>query len=206
MNKFKLVYFNGRGLAELTRLAFAYLGVPYEDVRIERENWDQVKPTTPWSQLPVLHVIDHKVVIGQSGAIARYVARLGGIGGSTPEESAAVESICDAVHDLMQQLAKARFYGTEEDKKKASEDNVNIHIPSWAARFEKHLPDESDLLFVGSKVTLADLAVYRVFSEILQTCDPKALSSFPKLQKHIEKVGSIPTIAAWVAKRPDTLL
>ena len=43
MPTYKLTYFNGRGRAEITRLIFAAAGVPYEDVRIEKEAWPAVK-------------------------------------------------------------------------------------------------------------------------------------------------------------------
>ena len=42
---YKLTYFNGRGRAELGRLIFAQAGVQYEDVRIERADWLQLKPS-----------------------------------------------------------------------------------------------------------------------------------------------------------------
>jgi len=50
---YKLTYFNGRGRAELSRLIFAQAGVEYEDVRIERADWLQLKP----SQSYLLHGI-----------------------------------------------------------------------------------------------------------------------------------------------------
>ena len=50
---YKLTYFNGRGRAELSRLIFAQAGVQYEDVRIERADWLQLKP----SQSYLLHGI-----------------------------------------------------------------------------------------------------------------------------------------------------
>jgi len=42
---YKLTYFNGRGRAELCRLIFAQAGVQYEDVRIERGQWLELKPS-----------------------------------------------------------------------------------------------------------------------------------------------------------------
>ena len=44
MPKYKLIYFNGRGRAELTRLVFAQAGVEYEDCRITKEEWSKIKP------------------------------------------------------------------------------------------------------------------------------------------------------------------
>jgi len=42
---YRLTYFNGRGRAELIRMIFAQAGVAYEDVRIERAEWPQLKPS-----------------------------------------------------------------------------------------------------------------------------------------------------------------
>lgn len=45
MSEYKLTYFDGQGKAEIIRLIFAAAGVDYEDVRIPREKWSEVKPT-----------------------------------------------------------------------------------------------------------------------------------------------------------------
>ena len=63
----RLLYFPCRGRAELTRLLFAYGGMPYEDVRIPLADWRAeggAKTTAPFSQLPVLEVsIQRKSII-----------------------------------------------------------------------------------------------------------------------------------------------
>ncbi|KAK6994499.1 glutathione S-transferase 6 [Biomphalaria glabrata] len=69
----KLIYFNGRGRAELSRLILAVAGQKYEDVRIVGENWPAEKSKTPFGQLPVLEVDGQ--TFGQSLAIATYLAR-----------------------------------------------------------------------------------------------------------------------------------
>ena len=45
MPNYKLTYFNGRGRAEAIRIIFEVAGVEYEDVRIEREAWPELKPS-----------------------------------------------------------------------------------------------------------------------------------------------------------------
>ena len=41
----KLTYFNARGRAESSRLMLAYAGQDYEDHRIAREEWADLKPS-----------------------------------------------------------------------------------------------------------------------------------------------------------------
>ena len=41
----KLTYFNARGRAESSRLMLAYAGKDYEDHRIAREEWADLKPS-----------------------------------------------------------------------------------------------------------------------------------------------------------------
>lgn len=40
---YKLIYFNIKGLAEMTRLVFAAAGVAYEDCRMSREEFPELK-------------------------------------------------------------------------------------------------------------------------------------------------------------------
>lgn len=40
---YRLIYFNARGRAEHIRFIFAYAGVEYEDERIPREKWPELK-------------------------------------------------------------------------------------------------------------------------------------------------------------------
>jgi hypothetical protein len=41
---YKLTYFNVKGLGEPIRFLFAYGGIEFEDFRIEKQEWPQIKP------------------------------------------------------------------------------------------------------------------------------------------------------------------
>lgn len=42
---YKLRYFDTRGRAELIRLTFAALGLPYTDIRVKKSEWAEMKPS-----------------------------------------------------------------------------------------------------------------------------------------------------------------
>lgn len=53
-DKPKVVYFDGAGMAEFIRLTFVVGGIEFEDVRLTKEQWAEVKPLTPFGHLPVI--------------------------------------------------------------------------------------------------------------------------------------------------------
>lgn len=48
MAEYKLIYFNGKGIAELSRFLFLTAEVPYEDFRFEKEDWPPIKEKMPF--------------------------------------------------------------------------------------------------------------------------------------------------------------
>jgi len=72
-SKLKLVYFDGKGRAEVARLILAAAGKEYEDIRLAEENWNtdtKYKPLAPFGQVPFLDV-DGKIY-AQSLAIKNF--------------------------------------------------------------------------------------------------------------------------------------
>ena len=58
MTKIKLTYFDIEGAAEPVRLALALAGKEYEDDRVKFPDWKDLKPKTPYGQLPVMTIDD----------------------------------------------------------------------------------------------------------------------------------------------------
>ena len=58
MTEYKLTYFNARGIAEPIRYILALAEIPYEDNRIEKEQWPELKSSknifTKLSYVPIL--------------------------------------------------------------------------------------------------------------------------------------------------------
>jgi prostaglandin-H2 D-isomerase / glutathione transferase len=88
----KLTYFNLKALGHPIRLALAAGKVNFEEHKVEFAEWPALKATMPFGQLPVL-TIDGKTHISQSGAILRYVGRLGGLYPTHPVDAALVDMV-----------------------------------------------------------------------------------------------------------------
>src|SRR5690349_8472209 len=100
MSKPKLVYFDApvsRG--EECRLALHVAGVDFQDVRIKREEWAALKPTTPFGGLPVFEVAGH-APLAQSNAILVLIGRAHGLHPKDNFEAARHEAILAYAEEL----------------------------------------------------------------------------------------------------------
>jgi glutathione S-transferase len=204
MPSYKLTYFNLRGKGEICRLIFAAAGVPYEDVRVDRPQWLELKPTTPFGQIPVLEV--EGVKLCQSKAIARYLAGEFGFAGETALDRARVDMIVDCVEDVMKP-ALTFFFEQDEIKKVELKDKfVKETLPTNLQSFEKLLKENKggDSYFVGDKMTWADISFIDLCARMGSFQVEMPFGDFPKLKALRERVESTPKIAEWIKKRPVT--
>jgi len=201
-HKYKLVYFDGRGRAELVRWEFAYAGVDYEDKRIPHADWPNIKPTVPCGQLPYLEV-DGKP-LPQSLAIARFVARKNGLTGKDDWEAAQADAIVDYLGDALKPMA-AMFGEKDEAKKNALKETfVKEQIKPYLQGLERKLQEnEGKEYFVGSKPTWADFAVVVALDNVVGM-ENSILDTYPGLKAHSARVHELKGIKEWIAKRPVT--
>jgi len=202
MPALKYTYFNVKGRGETVRLLLAAGGMRYEDKRVEFAEWPALKPKTLWGTLPILEV-DGKS-IGQSMAIARYVAREGGFVGKNSFEQAQVEALVDQITDMRETLFGIK-QKPETEQAQAMKDfgektlaNVLPKLEALAAA-NKEKPG----VFIGGKMTIADVHFFSVF-EILMGKMPTALAAYPNLKKIFDGVAANPKIAEYIKKRPQT--
>ena len=83
MPEITLTYFNMEAAAEKVRLALVMTGTPFEDKRVNFEQWMDLKPSAKYGQLPLLTV--DGVQMAQSPALLRWVARKFGDGSLYPQ-------------------------------------------------------------------------------------------------------------------------
>merc|ERR1711875_123212 len=202
MSDIKLTYFNLKGRAELSRLILAQAGVKYEDCRIAREDWAQLKTSLPLGQLPVL-TVDGKT-IGQSITIARYLAKRFDLAGKTDLEAAQADQAVDALTDLMNNVAPI---GRERDETKKAEMKKKMEaetLPSWMKMMEGLLTKQGGNYFAGSQLTWADIAVYSSIDMMKNFVGEPDLSDCPNMKKLLKTVKNLPNIKKWEETRPDT--
>jgi glutathione S-transferase len=195
---YTLYYFPIRGRGEQIRLLFHALEVPFEDRRINREEFGRMRAEgvakVPFLQLPFLD--DDGFQLPQGPAILRYVAQKHGIVPSDPQQAALADAITIAAEDLRTKYF-ATFGGEDEAAKKQK---------FLASEFEgRYLPALERLLqgehFVGGKLTHADVAVWDVVDAVC-TFLGGSLEGFPKIAAHREAFAKRPSVAKWLEVRP----
>uniref|UniRef100_F1LCB6 glutathione transferase n=1 Tax=Ascaris suum TaxID=6253 RepID=F1LCB6_ASCSU len=149
-------------------MMFKLADVPFEDIRIFEDEWVELKPTTPFGQLPVLEFDGHK--LAQSFAINRYLARKFGFAGNDPLEEAFVDSIADAFNDFFRETIKTVVAAANDDV----EDKEAVYNETIVPAKEKLFPPLRQFLsksnsgyVVGKSLTWADLMISNYFA----TCE-----------------------------------
>mmetsp|Transcript_17368 Transcript_17368/g.36268 ORF Transcript_17368/g.36268 Transcript_17368/m.36268 type:complete len:247 (-) Transcript_17368:182-922(-) len=220
--KMKLTYFDIRGLAEVTRLLFAASKVDYEDKRfslsfgtpgdfstIQRAEFDAAvaagEMAAGMGKVPILEYKGVKV--GQSKAIERFVAKQVGMMGSGEIEELQVDALCCCVTDIKDAYKAAKEKG-KDDKEAAMKVWFGEALPEWLAKVEKTLPAAPGQWLVGSKMSLADVALYYFLLDPKGFFDDteaaaKALAGAPRLNAACQAVLADAGISEWVNnKRP----
>jgi len=206
MPLYTLVYFNGRGRAEVARLLFAQAAVRYEDKRLEGDEWPKLKPTTKTGSLPYLKIDGYE--LPQSMAIARFLAREFSMYGVNNLEMAKVDVILDTMEELLVAGGRMR-YGPDADKPKLYETLLEKAKSSFKLMSDL-LRESGTGWLVGKKVSVADFAAYHYCSLLLQFGSmgdgqlTKVYDDATGLAQHSERVASLPNIKDWIKKRPVT--
>lgn len=211
MVKYRLTYFNLRGRAEIPRLIFAVAGQEFEDVRIDGKNdWPSLKSKTPQGTLPILEIEESngcKVVIPQSMAICRHLARAFDMYGRNKSEMTSVDVVLDSIVDMRTQLYNIHTEIQKANKTKKDELERKIRnevLPRFLSIFNGIAKDNDKKAYlVSDSLTVADLALYDAFSMILQKFN-NVLDLAPNLKVKFQKVACNSKLKAWVEKRPKT--
>ncbi len=181
----KLTYFSVRGRAEPARLLLEMAGVPYEYVAMAVEPWiaGETKAwaleRTPFGQLPVLE--DGALVLCQSQAILRYLARKLSLYGDTLEQQARVDEVTETAHELFVDFAMfhwdKQFHERREEHRAATEKKLE----RLQAYFTRVRADAEHWVLPG-RFTMAD-AIMAFVLETSLPMHPGLLEGFPELYR-----------------------
>lgn len=230
----KLTYFNGRGLAETSRIIFAAAEVDFEDNRypltvidwatfkMERKEFDEDKASGKlWQsmdKLPFLEVDGE--VISQSKAIERFLATKFDMMGSTSLEAAKIDSLCECVRDFKDMYQKVRSASADE-KDEAKSKFFNETLVERLVAFNKivaisssspkqdnvfSFTDSEKLYAVGNKLSLADIIIYTFLVDFFDDKEliQKAYESCDKLKAIVHTVSKLEGVKKWLEIRPQT--
>ena len=196
--------------AEVTRLSLYISDIPFNDHRIEGDEYDEFKKTgklpngkiAPFKQLPVLEV-DGKI-FAQTGAIARYCGKLSGLYPKDDDyKSALIDQIIEAAQDINFLVTLSGRDKDPEKKKVARDILATRHLPKWFQYLENlNKQNEQSIYFVGKDLTIADLAIWRLLgwltSGLLDGVPTKILDIYPNLIKLRKEIYKNPKVIKWM--------
>ncbi|XP_059167449.1 glutathione S-transferase 1-like [Physella acuta] len=201
LESIKLIYFDGRGRAEVTRLMLAAADVKNEDIRYIFQRWPAEKSKTPFGQLPVLN-IDGKM-FRQSLAIAAYIAKEAGFYPKSYLDGLKVDQVIQLGGDFQTVAMTALFHKDEAKKSELEKELKEVEVPKYLDFFEKLLKESGTGYFVGTTLTLADFFIYDIISV---TIDRGVLSTskHPLVDGLVKKIESNANVNTYLANRKKT--
>ena len=195
--------------AEVLRVSLFIKDIPFEDVRVSREEFIHMIKTgflpngkrSPFHQLPVMEVDGE--IIGQTGAIARYCGKISNLYADDMLKAAKIDQIIDAATDITNVVSPSI---REKDEVKKMEDRkilVNKLLPRWFRYLENLLLEDDSIWFV-EKMTIADIAMWRLLgwltSGIIDGIPTSIIDDFPKLKNIHHQVHTHPKVQEWMLK------
>ena len=195
--------------AEVLRVSLFIKDIPFEDVRVSREEFINLIKTgflpngkrSPFHQLPVIEVDGN--IIGQTGAIARYCGKVSNLYADDMLKAAQIDQIIDAATVITNVVSPTI---REKDQEKKMEDRkmlVNKLLPRWFRYLENLLLEDDSTWFV-EKMTIADIAMWRLLgwltSGIIDGIPTSVIDDFPKLKNIHHQVHTHPKVQEWMLK------
>ena len=211
----KLVYFNGRGLAEISRILLAIGEEDYEDFRyplkiidwskhqMEKEEFEKDKAegklVGSLNKVPYLEVDGQ--VIPQSKSIERYLARKYSLMGDNDIEAVRIDSLCECIRDFKDAYQSVR---KADDKEKAMNEWFTKTLVEKLGLLENLVDGEG--FSVGTKLSLSDVVIFAFITQFFDNKEASmnATLATPKIRSVVEKVSSVPQVVSWLEKRPVT--
>jgi len=201
----KLLYFAFRGRGEFPRLILEAAGAHYEYEALSFEQLGARRAEFAFGQLPAY--IDGDLHLVQTQAIARYLARKHKLYGANDKEAAHIDVVTEGFVDLLTDAFKT-YFGPDFDgnSPKFAEGNLTKHLTNLSALLVKN--NKGDGFFVGSTLTLADIAAFAVLADFIKPVYPDVFKKFSHLNGLLDRVAASPNLKAYLHsdRRPKAAL
>ena len=192
--------------AETSRLALFIGEIEFEDYRPSREEIAKMRTegVFPFGQFPVLQVDDN--TIAQTGAIARFCGKLGGLYPTENDFYAAkVDEVIDLATDITGKIRPSLIEKDPEKRMEMRRELVATVLPNWLGFMETLLEKNGKTGYlVDDSLTVADLAAWRlcgwISGGIIDGIPETILDAFPLLNAHQNHISNLPKIAEWLEK------
>jgi glutathione S-transferase len=194
--------------AEVSRLALHLGGIDFENRFVTGADFKTARQdgSLPFGQMPIL-IVDGET-IAQTGAIARFCGKLGGLYPTEDALAAAkIDQLIDAATDITNQISPTMRIKDTHAKLAARKVLAEESLPKWLSYLEALAPTDGRTYFVGNTLTIADLAIWRLMDwikgGILDGVPVHIIDPYPGLQVHHDRIGSIPKIQQWMRENYD---
>ncbi len=203
MPKLKLTYFDFHGgRAEPARLAMHIGGIAFEDHRFNYPEFAEIRKSTPFGQVPTMHV--DGVQVTQCDSITRYVGKLAGLYPTDAYQAL----LCDEVMYVVEEAAVKfgpTFRMTGDEQKAARLALVNGSMPVYLSWLQDQLKARGGEFFADNRLTVADLKVFvdvRTLNSGRFDHVPTDLVEkvAPALNAHMQRIAQVPAVVAYYAK------
>ena len=192
--------------AETSRMALFIGEIEFEDYRPSREEIAKMRTegVFPFGQFPVLQVDDK--TIAQTGAIARFCGKLGGLYPTENDFYAAkVDEVIDLATDITGKIRPSLIEKDPEKRVGMRRELAETVLPNWLGFMEKLLENNGKTgYFVDDSLTVADLAAWRlcgwISGGIIDGIPETILDAFPLLNAHQNHISNLPKVAEWLEK------
>ncbi|XP_070500455.1 glutathione S-transferase-like [Chironomus tepperi] len=201
MPEYKVFYFNVKALGEPLRFLLSYGNLPFEDVRISRNDWPALKPTMPMGQMPVLEVDGKRV--HQSLAMCRYIAKQIGVAGKDAFEDLQIDALVDTINEFRLKIAIVSYEPDDAVKEKKMITLTQEVIPFYLTKMNVVAKENGGHL-VLNRTTWADIYFAGIIDYLNYLTKLDLLENFPNLRQVVDNVLSNENIQKYIAQRPVT--
>ncbi|XP_067942635.1 probable glutathione S-transferase 8 isoform X1 [Watersipora subatra] len=203
--KDKLTYFPVYARAESIRMLYSIAGVPFEDVRVQFDDWPAVKAMQPLGQLPVLECEEGNLVM--SNSIARYVAKKLGLFGGNAWEEALNDMVMETCLECTNDLAKSVYFWLLFKRTPEPENSDKI-LETFkekllkAMNYVQSVAEKRGKTFIlGDQISLADVWVFNTLQFSSKACS-SALELTPWVKQFTESFQNDPKVKSYLETRP----